>query len=291
MNTWAEWKAAAEPLPVGDLAVAAYDLGAPDGPVMTFVHGFPSSSMDIAAVLDRLDGWRVVTLDLPGFGASAKPPGHPYSIHGAADAVEHVWRARGVTATVLVAHDYGVSVAQELLARRAEGGLSIDVEAVIWMNGGLYPDLHRLTVGQQLLVDPEGGAAFAAAVTEEMFVGGVEGTWGTRRPVDPAELHEMWRSMDDGGGVALMHELLHYVADRHMHQARWRAALETNDRPTSFVWGDLDPVSGAHVAERLEERLPDARLLRLPDVGHWPLLEAPDVVAEAIRSARGSSRR
>lgn len=39
-------------------------------------------------------------------------------------------------------------------------------------------------------------------------------------------------------------------------------------------------------AERLEERLPHARLLRLPDVGHWPLLEAPDVVADAIRRAR-----
>ena len=54
-----------------------------------------------------------------------------------------------------------------------------------------------------------------------------------------------------------------------------------------FVWGDLDPVSGAHVAERIEARLPGwpghRRLERLPDVGHWPPLEAPDEVARAVR--------
>ena len=47
-------------------------------------------------LFDRLPGGpRLVTLDLPGFGASAKPPDHPYSIHGATDAVEAVWAAAG----------------------------------------------------------------------------------------------------------------------------------------------------------------------------------------------------
>jgi pimeloyl-ACP methyl ester carboxylesterase len=34
--------------------------------------------------------------------------------------------------------------------------------------------------------------------------------------------------------------------------------------------------------ERVEERLPGATIVRMDDVGHWPLLEAPDVVAEVI---------
>ena len=58
--------------------------------------------------------------------------------------------------------------------------------------------------------------------------------------------------------------------------------------PMRFVWGDLDPVSGGHVADRMEERLPDwpagRELQRLPDVGHWPPLEAPDEVAAAVRA-------
>jgi pimeloyl-ACP methyl ester carboxylesterase len=52
--------------------------------------------------------------------------------------------------------------------------------------------------------------------------------------------------------------------------------------PLSFVWGMLDPVSGAHMAQRIAERLPRAPLLALADVAHWPQLEAPARVAAAL---------
>jgi pimeloyl-ACP methyl ester carboxylesterase len=265
--------------------LATYDLGGPAGSPLTFLHGYPSASVDIEPVADLLGpAHRVVTLDLPGFGASTAPMGHPHTIHAAADAVERLWADRGMTQTLLVAHDYSVSVAQELLARRAEGSLAVALGGVVWMNGGLYPDLHRPTLGQQLLLDPEQGAALAAAMTREMFVEGIRGTWGARVPLDEDAVGAIWDSMDDGGGARRMHELLHYLADRRTHEARWRAALEGTDLPSVFVWGDLDPVSGAHMIARVEERVPAARVVRLADVGHWPLLEAPDEVAAAIRS-------
>jgi pimeloyl-ACP methyl ester carboxylesterase len=52
-------------------------------------------------------------------------------------------------------------------------------------------------------------------------------------------------------------------------------ALEGTDVPLAFVWGMLDPVSGAHMAERIRKRLPGAPFLALDDVAHWPALEAP----------------
>jgi pimeloyl-ACP methyl ester carboxylesterase len=282
-HSWEAWRSRAEPIESGGHLVAAYDLGDPDGRSLTFLHGFPSSSLDLAPVLDLLgSGWRASTLDLPGFGASAKPVGPTYRIAGAADAVERLWAHHRVDSTVLVAHDYGVSVGQELLARRADGTLDAEVTHVVWMNGGLYPDLHRPTLGQQLLADPEHGPELAAAVTEEMFVDGVRGTWGERQPMDETTIHEMWCSMEERGGVSLMTDLLFYMADRREHEARWVAAVERTDLPATFVWGDLDPVSGAHMIERVEQRVPHARIERLADVGHWPLLEAPDVVARAV---------
>jgi pimeloyl-ACP methyl ester carboxylesterase len=288
MTTWAEWAARSRPLEVDGLVLATYDLGDPAARSLTFLHGYPSASVDLAPVLDRLGGgWRAVALDLPGFGRSSAPMGHPHSIPAAADAVEALWVHLGLTDTLLVAHDYSVSVAQELLARRAEGALAAALRGVVWMNGGLYPDLHRPTLGQQLLLDPEQGAALAAAMTEQMFLDGLRGTWGERVPMDEALVVPIWESMADGGGVARMHELLHYIADRRTHEARWRAALETSDLPMAFVWGDLDPVSGAHMIARVEERLPQADVRRLADVGHWPLLEAPDEVVAAIEALGG----
>jgi pimeloyl-ACP methyl ester carboxylesterase len=279
MPTWIQWRGSARRLDVDALGVAVYDLGDPQGPVVTFLHGYPSSSLDVAPVLPHLPGARVVAIDMPGFGASDKPRDHGYSIDGAADAVVAAWAHVGVEHTVVAAHDYSVSVAQELLARGDE-----HVAAVAFMNGGLYPDLHRPTVGQQALLDPEHGAAFAAAVTEDTFIRGIEGTWGTRVPLDLHAATEMYHSMAESDGVSMMHTLLHYIADRRANAEPWASAIDEAAVPLAFVWGDLDPVSGAHMIERVEQRRPDARIVRMTDVAHWPPLEAPDIVgAELLR--------
>jgi pimeloyl-ACP methyl ester carboxylesterase len=234
---------------------------------------------------------RIVTLDFLGFGASAKPVEHRYELNACADAVEAMWVAAGVTSTVLFAHDYGVSVAQELLARAAEDRRVAEVTGVVWTNGGLWPDLHRQTRGQQALRDPEHGPALAASLTEEAQTAGIAVTWGQRRPMEAADVAPMWASMVRDGGVALMPKLLRYIDDRIEHQERWATALASAPVPMRFVWGDLDPVSGGHVADRIAEWLwswpPGRELHRLPDIGHWPPLEAPTEVAAAIVALAG----
>jgi pimeloyl-ACP methyl ester carboxylesterase len=139
-----------------------------------------------------------------------------------------------------------------------------------------------------MLLDPDHGAEIAAAVDEAAFTNGLRATWGERRPFDEAVVHEIFRSMDDGGGVPLMHDLLHYVADRRAHADRWRSALEGADLPMVFVWGLLDPVSGGHVVPRLVDHVPQGRIVALDDVGHWPPLEAPDDVAAEIAALAGA---
>jgi pimeloyl-ACP methyl ester carboxylesterase len=287
MTTFDAWRAAAADRTVGGIRLAVHDDG--QGPVVTFLHGYPSSSLDAVPLFERLPGaTRRITLDLPGFGASAKPVDHAYSIHGATDAVEGVWHQLGIDRTILVAHDYSVSVAQELLARRLEEpGAGTAITGIVCCNGGLWSDLHRQTLGQQLLLDPDHGAEVADAMDEAALTAGLEGTWGRRRPMGEADSHAIWRSMEHDGGSKIAHRLLHYVADRRAHGPRWIDALDRSTVPMRFVWGDLDPVSGAHVADRIEERLPgwppDRRLHRLADVGHWPPLEAPDEVVAAVR--------
>lgn len=286
--TFHDWAATARMVPTGGLEVATYAAGT--GPAtVTYLHGYPSCSLDIGPVADRAgDVATFLALDFPGFGASDKPVGHPWSVMACADEVEAMWADRGVTSTVLECHDYGVSPGQELLARRTEGRLDVEITATIWHNGGLYPDLHRPTFGQQLLVDPDKGAEVAAAMTEELFTGGVAVTWGQRVPLDEFAVHQMWESMQARGGAGRAHELLHYMAERREFAPRWSAGLEHDDAPSWFVWGDLDPVSGAHMVERVGTNIPHATVVRLADVGHWPTLEAPDECADAVRASLGS---
>ena len=59
------------------------------GPVLLLIHGFPTASWDYAPLWESLAArWRVLTLDMLGFGFSAKPRNYPYSICAQADLVE-----------------------------------------------------------------------------------------------------------------------------------------------------------------------------------------------------------
>jgi pimeloyl-ACP methyl ester carboxylesterase len=260
------------------------------GSPMTLLHGFPSSSHDWAKVVALIAAQHALLLpDFLGFGSSDKPADHDYSIHEQADLVEALWAHEGVTSTVLVAHDYAVSVTQELLARRAEGTLAVELVAVHLLNGGLYPDLHRPEPIQTALLDPEQGPKISAALTEELLAHALRPTFA--ESFDAAtDSAAIWRSMSHDSGQLIAHRLIRYMTDRVLHAERWVTALEKTDVPLAFVWGMLDPISGAHVADRIRERLPDAPFAALDDVGHWPPLEAPQRVADALSVPLGPMR-
>jgi pimeloyl-ACP methyl ester carboxylesterase len=252
------------------------------GPTMTMLHGYPSSSYDWARVASPLaQGYLLLLPDFLGFGASEKPADHVYSLHEQADVVEALWALEGTARTVIVAHDYGLSVAQELLARRAEGAVSIGIEAVHLLNGGLYPELARPSPGQLAMLDPERGPQISAGITEERFVRALKATFAAKFDA-AADSAAMWRAgcLDDGHAIS--HRLTRYIADRALHGERWGAALHSTDAPVAFAWGMLDPVSGAHMAKRIRQRLPTAPFLALEDVAHWPALEAPERVLATL---------
>ncbi|HXM86686.1 MAG TPA: alpha/beta hydrolase [Solirubrobacteraceae bacterium] len=252
------------------------------GPPMTLLHGFPSSSHDWTKIVPALAERHTLLMpDFLGFGASDKPRERDYSLHEQADLVQALWTHERIDETVLVAHDYAVSVTQELLARRDEGELAVGLRAVHLLNGGLYPELHRRQPTQTALLDPEHGPRIGELMNEQLFTGGIAPTFADG--YDAAhDSEQMWRSMNRDDGQRNTHLLIHYLTDRERHEQRWVSALEQTDVPLSFVWGMLDPVSGAHMAERIAERLPDAPLLALADVAHWPQLEAPDRVLAAL---------
>jgi pimeloyl-ACP methyl ester carboxylesterase len=252
------------------------------GTTITLLHGFPSSSHDWAKVAPLLaERHSLLLVDFLGFGASEKPAEHEYTLHEQADLVEALWAREGVGASALLAHDYAVSVTQELLARDAEGSLGVALEGVSLLNGGLYPDLHRPQPTQTALLDPVQGPRISALLSEELFVSALRPTFADAFDAreDSAEI---WQATNRGGGERIAHLLIRYISDRERHAQRWVTALQRTAVPVSFVWGMLDPVSGRHMAARIRERLPHAPFLALEDVAHWPSLEAPERVARAV---------
>lgn len=274
--TYEQWLAGGSRIALTRLGheVFVREEGPREAPTITVLHGFPTSSHDFAPVLPVLAReHRVLLFDFLGFGDSDKPPGHPYSVLEQADLVQELWALRGVEGGLLLAHDYGVSVAQELLAR------GFPARGVAWMNGGLYPELHRPTDGQRALAGPD-GEALAAMLTPDVLAQGLRGVLA--REVPDEVLGELAAAMASRGGLVNLHLLLGYIREREEHGPRWVEALERFDGPSAFVWGMADPVSGAHMLARVRERLPRAPVTMLEDVGHYPQIEAPGEVAPAL---------
>jgi pimeloyl-ACP methyl ester carboxylesterase len=277
---WEEGERAALEIAGAERSIFLRRTGA--GPSMTLLHGFPSSSHDWAKVAPALSQrYALLMPDILCFGASPKPADHTYSLHEQADLVEALWAQQGIARTTLVAHDYAVSVTQELLARRAGGTLKVDLDAVHLLNGGLYPDIHRPQPTQTALLDPQQGPQISALVNEELFIAALRPTFA--ESYDAAQdSAQIWRATAREDGHRIGHLLIRYISDRQANEARWVSALESSDVALAFVWGMLDPVSGAHMAQRIRERLPHAPFLALEDVAHWPALEAPRAVERAL---------
>jgi len=255
------------------------------GDVVLCVHGFPTASYDWSRVWPRLrQRFRLVAADMLGFGFSAKPRDHAYSIADQARLHETLLAALGIGAVHILAHDYGDTVAQELLARheerRAAGSGGLQIRSVCFLNGGLFPETHRARPIQRLLAGPL-GPLVGRMFSERSFARSFATVFGPASPPTPEELREFARLVSFNDGARITHKLMGYMAERRRNRARWVGVLTTTRVPLRLVNGPEDPVSGRHMAERYEEIVPAPDVVLLEGVGHYPQFEAPERVVEA----------
>ncbi len=104
---------------------------------------------------------------------------------------------------------------------------------------------------------------------------------------DPAHYREQWSLILNNGGRATLAKVACYMRERLRYRDRWEAVLKAPGIPVSAIWGRLDPIAVAAIANRLLQANPQARLLMLDDTGHYPQLEAPSRVSEEIIAFAG----
>jgi pimeloyl-ACP methyl ester carboxylesterase len=150
------------------------------------------------------------------------------------------------------------------------------------MNAGLYVDVQRPVLVQNLLQVPGLGKALSSLIGEKAFNRQFASVFSAEHPISQEELHQHWSAIQRRDGVRNYHRLIYYLSERRENKARWETTLENPGVPVKFLWGQQDPVSGRHMAERILERMPQADLTALEDVGHYPQLEAPERVGVEI---------
>jgi pimeloyl-ACP methyl ester carboxylesterase len=275
-----EWIKAARSTDFEGHRIACWTAG--EGRPLLLVHGYPTSSWDWHRIWETLaERRRLIACDMLGFGLSDKPRSG-YSIHRQTDLQEALLDTLGVGEYDAVVHDYGVSVGQELLARRNEGSGAAGLGRIVFLNGGLFPEQHRALPIQRLGISPF-GFIVGLLMNRRRFGEFFSEVFAPHSRPAKAELDDFWRLISHNDGHRLTHKLLHYIGDRKAHRERWVAALQKSTIPIKLINGGLDPVSGRHLYDYFREMVPKAEAVCFDDVGHYPQTEAPERVLGELK--------
>lgn len=265
---------------------AIFSRMAGHGEPLVLLHGFPTASWDWSRVWPMLARhYKLLTLDMLGFGFSDKPAKYQYSVEDQADLVQGWLEGLGLPKVHLLAHDYGTSVVQELLARDQEGTLGFQIKSVCLLNGGLFPEVHNPLFIQKLLRSPLGGL-ISRGLAKSTFERNFRRLFGSRNPPDSQDMLDFWHLLTYNNGRGILHQLIQFMEERRCHRNRWVGALQNAGQPMRLISGAADPVSGVAMARRYRELIPNPDVVGLRNVGHYPHFEQPWDVFVAYRDFR-----
>jgi len=247
-----------------------------------FIHGFPSAAWDWHFQWKHLAGqYRLLSVDLLGFGLSDKPSKHQYSLLEQADIVQALLSKQGVKQYHILAHDYGDSVAQDLLSRQDVIDNAAHILSICFLNGGLFAAHHRPLFTQTLLKSRLGGLA-SHFMNKASLARGFNKIFATNSQPSADEINILWQLIEHNKGKKVLPKLLSYIDERNQHGKRWVQSMISTMVPLYFINGVHDPISGQHMLDHYIDIMPNPRTTAL-DVGHYPQLEAPEEVLALYR--------
>ena len=251
-----------------------------NGEVLLLLHGFPTASWDWHKIWTPLrDRYRLIAADFIGFGYSAKPFAYAYSILDQADLIEALLQHLRIDTVHVLAHDYGDTVLQELLARtqdrKKKGAQGLKIESVVLLNGGLFPETHRPRPIQKALISPV-GLLITPFLNKQKLKKNFHEIFGEATPPSDQEIDEFYDLLSFDRGKYIFHKLIRYMQERKQYRERWVSALQAAEQPIRLINGGADPISGKHMVERYQELIPMADVVLFDDIGHYPQTEAPD---------------
>ncbi|MGH0135724.1 UNVERIFIED_CONTAM: hypothetical protein FKN15_014361 [Acipenser sinensis] len=181
---------------------------------------------------------RVIALDFLGFGFSDKPRPHQYSIFEQANIVEALMAHLGLRdqKTNILSHDYGDTVALELLFRREHNKTGhLMISSLCLSNGGIFPETHYPRFLQKLLKDSGVLSPILTRLINFVFFSkGIGAVFGPYTQPTDGEFWDMWTGIRVNDG--------HLVMDRKLVRRSTVSVLDDHishyphlEDPTGFM--------------------------------------------------------
>ena len=253
-------------------ALMAGDARSPDA--IVFVHGNPGSSQDWRDLMEQVAPFsRALAVDMPGFGKADKPADFDYTVSGYARHLGLLIASQRIRRVHLVLHDlggpWGLSWAAEHLDQ---------VASLTLINIGIQPGyrwhfmarLWRMPIVGELVMATTSHLGMRLAMRR-----------GNPRGLPAAYFDEMYSNFDSATRQAVL-KLYRHTNDPGDASDRLARVLTPRRLPATVVWGARDPYVPVRYAEMQRQFFDVDRIVILQDSGHWPMVDNPAAVAEAV---------
>jgi pimeloyl-ACP methyl ester carboxylesterase len=236
------------------------------GPPLLFLHGGDYVAQN-AAFLDRLARhWRVTAPRHPGFGHSERPEGFR-TVHDLAYLYLDWLDDQPPGEVVVVGSSFGGWIALEMGVRSAG------------------------RIGRLVLIDAL-GLKFGGR--EERDIADIYALPDDERQrrtfCEPARVLPDYASLGEDELTAIARDrsaTALYGWRPYMHDPGLRQWLHRVRAPSLVLWGESDGVVAPEYGKKLCAALPNARFETIERAGHYPQVERPDAVADAIERFAG----
>lgn len=258
---------------IGDADIRYEVRGPVDGEAVVLIHGFGGTLAAWNALIPVLeDHYRVLRLDLKGFGRSSKYPGE-YGLDDQVAVILALMDREGIGRAHVVAHSFGSAVALALaeaapqrVGRMVLTSAWVYEEQVPWAlrsarTGGMGELIFGLWYAENL--DWRFGLSFHDPerwVTEEVM-----------------ERSQAMLALPGAKATAL-------AAIRGLDLSVRQERYDRIGAPSLLIYGQQDQVARPEFGGRLLAHLPSAHLELLPRCGHFPMLEVSAAYNALVRS-------
>lgn len=266
------------------------DVG--EGDPIVFIHGTAGSAPVWAPLVARLEGYRCLMLDRPGWAPSSSID---FSSSSYQDVVTRV--LEGVLADLGIdrAHLIGASIG-DLWALRFAQARPERVDRVVLMGGGPLFYENEVPKIIRVIASPL-GAVMTRLPEKRSQLRSISRANGHGASLDAGRMDDFleWREAlgRDAHPMRNERDMVRAIVD--WRKGSFTPSLRLNEAelraitiPTLMVYGSEDPVGSVDVWIRFTGLLPDAKLVTLDGFGHVPWLDDPDPVAAVLRRFLGA---
>ena len=150
------------------------------------------------------------------------------------------------------------------------------------LNGALFADQSIPSFRQRMMLTPLFGKIIAKFLGKEAFKNSIGRRVGKFSKFPDDLMNDLFYQLKREGGLLLLHRFNLYLKERDQWKDKLESALENTDVPVQLIWGidREDQIGGIRLANKYRELKGDQYVVLLKDIGHFPMVECPDVVVE-----------